>query len=287
MVGWVRLNRRPAAHRGAQDPRPSGAGAIPTRTCSPSDNRRARLSRTLSAPANGPPAADSASATRAPGAKSRCPHQADHADHNGHVGGGAAEVGGPGQRGGRNRVALEVVSPMTGCGSDRTSVKTVTSTATTARAPRASAPARPGSARTAVSQLVHCPARCRAATAAAATGRLPRHHRRHLDSAASPAPSCSPIRMVRTGKAAPQQARGVVRLACPDRRAARGRRRSPRVDMRDHGCGEGPNCANKRTRSPPRSAGASNVGSVVTIRSGGAQDRGSARSSRHGSCRIE
>src|SRR5690606_13757732 len=70
---WVAVLRLTLAGAPARPPTSSGGGGTPTATSSPSASRRARLSWDRSASGSAPPAASTASATRAPGARRTSP----------------------------------------------------------------------------------------------------------------------------------------------------------------------------------------------------------------------
>ena len=127
---------------------PAGAG-IPTTICSPSPTWRARFRPMVSAPSSAPPAAETASAIRAPGARVTRPGAWTNPTTLTTTGCPGSPAGAAPGRG----AAEETISTggsfaeTTGAGSSRIRVKTVTSTATPAVAARAIPPARPGSAR--------------------------------------------------------------------------------------------------------------------------------------------
>ena len=130
------------------------AGASPTTICSPSPSGRAMFKPMVSAPSTAPPAARSASAIRAPGARVTSPGVCTKPTTLTTTGWSGPAVGlaedlGP---------AVDAFSTggsfadITGAGRSRTRVNSVINTARTATTAAAMAPVRPGSARTRASQ---------------------------------------------------------------------------------------------------------------------------------------
>lgn len=126
-------------------------GASPTTICSPSPSCRAMFSPTVSAPSTAPPAACSASAIRAPGARVTSPGvctrpttltTTGRPERSGEPG-LADDLGFVGETGSTGGSLADI----TGSVRSRIKVNTVTSTARAAITANATAPARPGSAR--------------------------------------------------------------------------------------------------------------------------------------------
>ena len=133
-------------------------GASPTTICSPSPTGRAIFSPMVSAPSTAPPAACTASAIRAPGARVTSPGVCTRPTTLTTTGrSGLAGWPAPGLDDDLGladavRSTGGSLADITGAGRSRTKVNTVISTASVAITAMAMAPARPGSARTLASQ---------------------------------------------------------------------------------------------------------------------------------------